>query len=394
MANAQSEVASIIGRITAKHTLWNAPVFNDNFQLAGEKGAITGSNLPESPLLTTQLLPDIRGYKEFIDELAKFNTPGKLQNLRLTSADIVRANDRRKTLERAKQLLQIVDGLQTDTGYLAQATEILPTGDDWQQDAATTRNELLLAVRRFGRGETGKEALQPFTSRLTALRKAYVDRYADAHQLARLDASGDERIKKLRVDARVHGMKELESLPLLVKNKGDLQGWQMALANLKVCLEFHPGMLDTQPKCNCGFTPSQTVASSTAKATLEHLDQRLDTLSESWRKAVREGLDSEIAQQSLAGMTADERKPINAFLALGENEPSVPTGFVKAATVALTGIESVAIESEHLLDALRAGGMPCTVDQLERRFEAYVSETLRNHTRQKTRVTIPTSISH
>lgn len=88
----QIQVAETSGRLNQRLTLWVSPVFNDNFQMVGEKGAITRTDLPESPLLTTDLLADIRGYKQFLEELVKFNTPGKLQNLKLTSGDIAVAH--------------------------------------------------------------------------------------------------------------------------------------------------------------------------------------------------------------------------------------------------------------------------------------------------------------
>ena len=42
------------------------------------------SNAPDSALSITELLPGLRGYKQFLEELNKYTTVGKLRNLRYT----------------------------------------------------------------------------------------------------------------------------------------------------------------------------------------------------------------------------------------------------------------------------------------------------------------------
>lgn len=288
--------------------------------------------------------------------------------------------------------MQAVDALQAETSYLAQATEILPSTDDWQDQASATRDELLLAIRKYGRGETGKGVLQSFAARIADLRKQYVERYAQAHQLAVLGPAEDDRRKKLLDDPRRRAMKELEKLELLAKNRTELEGWQQALANQRSCLGFHIGMLENSPKCeSCNFVPSKQPTSATARAILDNLDDRLDAFFASWQQAVRDGLGSDTAKLSLANMTAEERKPVEAFLSQAPEYTSIPAGLVKAAGSALHGITALAVEPDQLLAALRSGGMPCTVEQLEQRFAAFVGETMRNHDRRTTRIAIPTA---
>jgi hypothetical protein len=48
----------------------------------------------------------------------------------------------------------------------------------------------------------------------------------------------------------------------------------------------------------------------------------------------------------------------------------------------------VALDAEGLVEALRAGGLPCTVDELNARFAGFVERALRGRERRTTRLTI------
>ena len=42
----------------------------------------------------------------------------------------------------------------------------------------------------------------------------------------------------------------------------------------------------------------------------------------------------------------------------------------------------------ELLDALKEGGLPCTMDELERRFNVFVNNAMRGHDWRTTRLTL------
>jgi len=121
---------------------------------------------------------------------------------------------------------------------------------------------------------------------------------------------------------------------------------------------------------------------------LETLEGRLGDLLVRWRQALRSALQSAPAQHSLQAMTPSERRPIEQFLARGDDDPIIPDGFVTAAAQALRGIEALALPADGLIEALQEGGLPCTVDELERRFRAYVHGAMRGHDPANTRLTL------
>ncbi len=54
----------------------------------------------------------------------------------------------------------------------------------------------------------------------------------------------------------------------------------------------------------------------------------------------------------------------------------------------LRGIEALTLPVDGLLEALKAGGLPCTVEELQRRFISFVSQNMRGHDPRNTRLTL------
>lgn len=79
---------------------------------------------------------------------------------------------------------------------------------------------------------------------------------------------------------------------------------------------------------------------------------------------------------------------IDAFLGQKNDDPVVPDGFVRAASQALHGIEALTIPVDALLDALKTGGLPTTVDELQRRFSDYIQKMMRGHDARNTRLNL------
>jgi len=121
---------------------------------------------------------------------------------------------------------------------------------------------------------------------------------------------------------------------------------------------------------------------------LDQLDDRLGEVLTRWRQALRANLTSDAAQHSLEAMAPAERKPVERFLKQKDDDPQIPQGFVDAATKALHGIEAVTLPVDNLLEALKVGGLPCTVEELQRRFVEFVAQRMRGHDPRNTRLTL------
>ncbi|MBC8449570.1 MAG: ATP-binding protein [Chloroflexi bacterium] len=378
--------ATIQGRLQQGLQLWNTPLFTDRFTIESQSGVVTRSDLPAVGLSTTDLTAHLRGYKGFLEELARFNTVGKLRNLRSTVQQITEALDDRAVVQRAEQLLELVDRIQPATAYLAEAQANLPEDHPWSPRAAAARQTLLDDVRLLGKGEEARRG-PALTRELEALKSGYVTAYAEQHRRLVLGPQADDRRQQLYKDSRLRALDTLSAIDLL--NKAELEGWKEALAGLPTCREFHEGVIAGTPTCpGCHLRPAQRQHVGGADDMLDHFDERLDDLLIRWRQALRANLSSETAQGSLQAMAPKERQPIERFLEQRDDDPAIPDGFVAAATQALRGIEALTLPVDNLLQALKTGGLPCTVEELQRRFSDFVRLVMRGHDPRNTRLTL------
>ncbi|MBN2547931.1 MAG: hypothetical protein JXB15_02140 [Anaerolineales bacterium] len=382
--NAELEKAAALQeRLNQGLALWNMPVFTDRYTMVIESGSVVSSDQPMQTLSVTQLLPGLRGYKQYLEEISRINTVGKLRNLRLTSADIALAQEHRAVVQRAQQLVEVVAQIQPISTYLVEAQANLPADHDWVVWALDEQQKTLDLVRKFGQGEAQMD-IPAVSQRLAQLKNGYIAAYAKLHRQLVLGPQADERRVRLYSDARLRALEQLAQIELL--NRSELETWKQTIHSLPTCREFHEGAIVDTPTCpSCRLRPNQA-STLRAEQSLEMLEARLDDLLRRWRQALRSNLGSETAQHSLQAMTPAERQPIEAFLAQDDTDPAIPAGFVTSASQALRGIEAITLPLDDLLQALHAGGMPCTADELQRRFEAFVAQQMRGHDARNTRL--------
>lgn len=381
------QVVVLQNRLEQGAQLWNTPVFTDRLTYVVEEGTVVGSDAPDFSLSVMDLLPGLRGYKQFLEELNKYTTVGKLRNLRYTPVQIQEYLEFREVVQRARQLLDAINQLQPFTTYLVEAQANLPEDHAWTQRSRQVQKLTLDSIRRFGKGRETFDQ-QAALRELTNLKQEYVAVYSDLHRKNVLTASGDDLRQRLYHDARFESMHALSGIELLTRS-GDFEFWKQQLTGLLSCREFHEGAIADSPTCSyCHLRPAQHRGAANSDALVRLLDEKLSDLLKNWRKALQTNLSSETAQHSLEAMSPAERKPIEEFLKQSDEAESVPTNFVPSAIQALRGIQAVTIPVDRLLQALKAGGLPCTREELQNRFKQFVDQQMRGHDAGNTRLTL------
>ena len=365
--NEMQALVRLQDRLQSGGQLWNTPIFTDRLTFFVESGTVVGSDAPTVTLSSAELLPGVRGYKQFLEELRRFNTEGKLRNLRKTPGEIYESLGYRQLSLRAKQLMEVVDQLQPLTSYMVEAQANMHAEHVWSMRAAIMQRETLERVRQMGKPATdGQDSNQlPGILRdLTGLRNDYIATYAELHRKLVLPPAADDERTRLYNDRRLQSLNELSQIDMLTRT-GDLETWGRTITSLPACREFHEGLLANTPTCRCGLRPSQRPAGHmlNADAVLHNLDLQLSHLLRNWRQALRTNLTSETVKPSLAAMTQAECQPIEAFLVQSDDEETLPTGFVAAAIKALSGITAITLQLDSLLAALKTGGLPTTKDE-------------------------------
>lgn len=367
--------------------LWNTQIFTDNPTFEVVKGVVVSSGQPGVRLSVTELKPRIRGYKQLLEELSRFNTVGKLRNFRMTRQEVEAALEDRKSNQRIEELVNLVSDIQPVTAYLAVAEQNLPPDHDWSEKAAAARQNLIDTIRKFGGGDQGKISPQALLKEMEILKKEYIKVYSEFHRDLILNAKDDDKRQKLYDDPRWKALQMLNQLELT--SSSELDTWQTWATELISCREFHEGVILDNPTCPyCNLQPKAQKHISHAKERLAILDQMLDDMLIGWRQALIDALSSESAQQSLKAMTPTERKPVEEFLEQKTDDAKIPTGFVDASQKALRGIRSITLPVDELIKALKSGGVPSTPAEMQRRFNDFMKAHMKGHDPENTRLTL------
>ncbi len=367
--------------------LWNTQIFTDNptFEVVG--GVVVGSDQPEISLSVTELKPCIRGYKQLLEELIKFNTIGKLRNLRMTKQEIEDALDNKKSIQRIEELVKLISDIQPVTAYLAVAQANIPQDHPWSEKTMSARQNLIDTIRKFGSGDQEDISSKALMREVENLKKDYIKVYSEFHHNLILGAKDDDKRRKLYEDSRLKALQTLNQLELT--SGSELDTWTNWATELISCREFHEGVIEDNPTCPyCNLQPKAQKHISDAKERLTTLDQMLDDMLKGWRQALVDALSSVSAQKSLEAMTPKERKPIEEFLKQNEDDLQIPAGFVDAAQKALRGISSIILPVGKLIKALKAGGVPSTLAEMQRRFNDFMKEHMKGHDPENTRLTL------
>ncbi len=350
---------------------------------------VVGSDAPAAAVSLNDFKGALRGYKKMLEDLARFNTVGKLVNLKIGPDGLDDLRDWRWAIHCLRMLLEAVNDLRPLTDYLSSAEAYLPASHPWQSQAADLRQRTLETLRRLARSEAEPDAVLALRRELEALKKAYIAAYAEQHRRLALGPNDDACRRKLYDDPRRKALQALRGVDLLGENVAQLRAWDNAISELHVCREFHEGVLDSSPLCpHCKINPAAVHTDLSAEVRLKQLDERLTTLLSQWRQALRAALTSPQAQASMQAMTAAERRPLEDFLAQADGALDLPAGFVESANRALRGIRSVRLSADDLLAALRTGGLPCTVDEFRARFNRFLQQALRGCDESNTRLTL------
>ena len=367
--------------------LWNTKIFTDNPTFEVVQGVVVGSDQPELHLSVTEFKPRIRGYKQLLEELNKFNTFGKLRNFRMTRQEVEDALEDRKTIQRIEELVELVSDIQPVTAYLAVAQANIPLDHPWSEKAVITRQNLIDTIRKFGKGNQEKISSQALIREVEDLKKEYIRVYSEFHRNLILGAKEDDDRRKLYEDPRLKALQTLNQVDLT--SSSELDTWQNWATELISCREFHEGVIEDNPTCPyCHLQPKTQKHINDAKERLSALDQMLDDMLKGWRQALSDALSSESAQKSLEAMTPKERKPIEEFQRQKADESEIPSGFVDAAQKALRGINSITLPIDELIKALKAGGVPSTFVEMQRRFNDFTREHMKGHDPENTRLTL------
>jgi Family of unknown function (DUF6079) len=325
--------------------------------------------------------------KVFLEGLQAFNAPGKLKNFSKSVLEIEQQATTLDLVKRIEDLNSLVQELTALTGYLGTAAAVLPPTDPWRMQMETIRSEWR-AKLMDPTARSAAEFRQKINRALQKAKDDYRTAYFNLHKKARLGVNEDAKKKELLKDARLACLDKLAKGVSLLPHS-TLSDLQTRLAKVQTCFTLVKDELDASPICpHCNFRPQEENVGANGVAVLDQIDKQLDGLLENWNTTLLDNLDDPTAKKSIRLLPEAQKAVVEAFLKSKLLPDKISNDLVQGMQQALSGLVAISIRPDELLNALGDGGAPCTVEQIQTRFEDFVHRITRGKEQAKVRLVI------
>ena len=327
-----------------------------------------------------ELKHKLESTKQFLESLQRYNTPGKLKNLKVTPEEIESQADTLESWAQLKQLTAVVNDLKEPCNYLSQAQRILPPDHSWQESVKSVRQTI-----REGLADKDKRLSKGFKSsvltQLEAVAQTYRDTFVQLYNNARLTLAQDKQKAALMNDERLHTLDKLAGIDLMPSE--NLSQWRHEWASLKVAEAIDPKVLAMNPQ-PVDFSPVNESSRISAASKLDWLDSQLDILLSQWTGSLSDNLADPFIQMDL--LKPEQKQQIEQFLKDKQLPAPLELTFIEAVNQLLTGLEPVNISQQDLIAKLGGKGTPLTTKEAIERFTALIENSTRGKEKDKVRI--------
>jgi hypothetical protein len=324
--------------------------------------------------------------KGFLESLQPFNTVGKLKSFPYDSAAISIQRDKMGVVGGVTELVGLIQQVGPVASYLSTAEAVLPADHPWLATVKESQADLLTKLTS-PKHRSDPAFQRTLGQRLAELKATYQDAYLDLHQRARLGPKTDKKKAALAKDERLARLSSLSGVEMMPTQQ--LTDFQNTLFGLKACFTVTKQSLEPQPLCpECSYRPVEEPATGVgAQDTLGRLDERLDELIREWTQTLLNNLDDPLVAGNIDLVASSQgKRTLKQFLEAKELPESLTPTFIKALQEVLSGLQKVVVQRAELEKALLRGGVPCTVNELKERFDAFLVELSRGKDASKIRI--------
>ena len=312
----------------------------------------------------------------FLEGLQAFNTPGKLKNFSKSVLEIQGQAATLDLIQQIEDLNGLVQELTPLTGYLGTAAAVLPPQDPWRTQMETMRSEWR-AKLMDPTARSAADFRQKINRALQKVKDDYRSAYFNLHKKARLNVNEDSKKKELLKDFRLACLDKLAKGVSLLPHS-TLTDLQTRLAKVQTCFTLVKDELDASPICpHCNFRPQEENLGASGVAVLDQIDKQVDGLLDNWTKTLLDNLEDPTAKKSIKLLLEARKEAVETFLKGRKLPEKMSNDLVQGMQQALSGLIAIAIRPNELLDALGDGGAPCTVEQIQTRFEEFLTKITR-----------------
>lgn len=327
------------------------------------------------------LVNQLTELKNFLETIQRYNSPGKLKNLKATAVEISAYQSILSLWRNFLKLKANINELIPLTSYLSEAQLVLPEQDPWQTKLSQARNTLREGLADSSLRQDDDFKTAQFTA-LTALKTVYIQRYVELYMRARLSSAEEKRKVSLMQDGRLTELEMLAGIALLPAQQ--LSDWRKEYAQLLVAKPIDPKQLDvtTNP---VDFNARQENLKAPASTLLDTLDQKLDSLQTDWTSNLKNLLDDPFINLDLLKQV--QAQLIKEFISSSTLPDPLTNTFVEAVNLVLAGLEEVRISTNELLTSL-GQGLPQSIDEMTERFKRLLTKQCQGKDTNKVRIII------
>lgn len=328
------------------------------------------------------------GLKDFLESLQAYNTAGKLKSFSHDVSDIEAQRPHLELVREVEELVELVKQIGPETSYLGKAEAVLESNHPWVEQMRQRRAELIGKVTSpKHRADAGFQ--RSLGQALAELKADYQDAYLGSHGKARLGATDDKRKARLSQDPRLKQLQQLSLIEMMPAQQ--LKGFENHLFSLDTCFSLTKQELSADPICpHCTFRPvEEPLTGVNASDQVAQLDAQLDDLMSDWTSTLVTNLEDPTVSDNINLLSnAAGKKALEEFLAERDLPDPIDATFLKALQDVLSGLEKVVLAENDLRRALTDGGVPCTVSELQDRFESFLTKLTKGKDSAKVRVVV------
>lgn len=333
-----------------------------------------------------KLRSQLDGTKTFLESLQAYTSPGRLKNFRYDAQEVNSHRENLQALKEIESMQELVADLGATTSYLSTAEAVLPTGYEWIDKMKAAREEVLGQISDPAK-HNALSFRQKTQSKLTELKKAYLQAYLGLHTKARLGVNEDKRKAQLMGDERLKALQKLSTIDLMPRQH--LTDFQNRLAGLKSCFALTEQELDASPVCpHCNYKPAEESPTAPARTLLDSLDGELDKLVENWTQTLLANLEDPTTKGNLSLLKPEPRKLADGFIKKRSLPDDLDQNFIHTLREVLSGLTKVSVKIADLRVALLAGGSPATPAEMKKRFEEYLDQLTKGKESGKVRIVL------
>ena len=285
---------------------------------------------------------------EFNNYGAKYNTPAKLNNFKLSMEAVDALADQITLVEIILRYSDFKSECTSIVGYISNI-EYIDLGVAFKSEIDQAKVAFRESRDSILDGTTADAAAQRVEDTLSKLKDKYIGVYFEEHKKKRLDITDAKRRGRIQESATLASLKKLRGIEIVSSAK--LSAIEQDISGLKVCYELTPGELKSTHICpHCHYQIGDRTKNVYGQ--LDNIENRIDDLLAEWTKTLLDTISDPIVASQKEYLTVDQKKVIDDFANSGELPKTVDNFFVNAITALLQGFEPVVIDTEELIQKL------------------------------------------